>query len=331
MYNPEFKQEFMNELQSPSYHNSYKALFNKTEKYERELGKDLYDFNVHELENFYYTLATPSWHSLRVTHFFIVNYADYAIKLGVRMSNINAFNLLTSTQLERYTASYKRTYLTREDFDEFMDYIVNDIDVAIFRALFEGVRGNNFSELTNLQPQHIFEENGQLYVKLTNNLPTGEKKHRTIQISRQLQMDFKRAFEQQEYITLNGIDNNSDDKYKYAEIVESPYIFRPVKRGAYKKSDGKINMQTIYRKKDMLNEVTDGQIKNINTLVISGMVDMTKRILDKKGSLTSEEWLKIGEQYDKIVSSEWTTQQVKHIQKLVANGMKELYDIDIYQ
>lgn len=325
MYNNTFKQEFMNTIESEHMQSLFSALFYRSHPYETELEQDLYDFQTRELESFYYGLETPSRHTLQVFHSLIISYVDYAITQGVRASNINIFRNIKGSSLEKYVASYKEQYLTLQEFNRFMDYVVNDVDVAIYRCLFEGIGGNGYSEFQNIKIEDIEEKNGLSYLSLTDIDTQGNKTHRQIQITDTLRKDLERANRQEFYVA----DNGESDLHSAIDIVESPYVFRPLKRGAYKKSGGQTNMQAIYRKKNLLTDLTDGQIKNINTLVISGMVHELYLVHTEKGHISDEDFLQTGGKYQKNIKSEYYATRVNHIKNLVRNGLWARYNIKV--
>lgn len=325
MYNQEFKEKFLASLDSEHKVSLFTSLFAKSSSYEEEFERDLYDFTMKDLDLFYYGIATPSENTLAVFHSIIIQYIDYAIKDGQRMSNINIFRNIAGTSLGRYVASYKNQYLTLSEFNDFMKYVANDIDVAIYRSLFEGISGEQYSEIRNLKMSDIEETDGRILANLLEEKKSGETLERTIEITPQLFKDLQYANRQKEYVANNG----TSVVHAAAEVVDSPYVFRPVKRGAYLNSNGQINMQTVFRKKILLNELTDGQIRNINTLVVSGMLHMANEIFRETGQLTDDDFFAIGEHYKKNIKSKYESRVLKHIKDLLRLGLEQLYGIVI--
>lgn len=326
-YNPEFKKQFLETLESTSLFPVYTALFNKSASVEERLGKDVYDFNSSDIELFFYTVSTPSVQSLRVYLSLLIRYVDYASKTGQRLSNINLFRNVRTEVLDQYVAYYKHSHITLEEFNEFMDYLANDFDVAIFRALFEGINGTGYAELTNLKMSDIFEKDNKIYVTLYDtDIKTKEEISRVKEISPQLFRDLRRADAQQEYISGNGEGTSYNS---FTEFAESPYIFKPLKKGNYTQSSGQIDKQTIYRKSAMLSELTDGKITNVRTLVTSGMLHKANEIYKENGELTGQDLLNIASEYRRGSKSQHIGQQISRVKTMLRNGLKERYNIEI--
>src|SRR5699024_2358839 len=326
MYNTRFKQEFLKSHEGTSVIPVYSALFNKSQKIEGQVEKDLYDFNMRDIELLYYEVNTPSVKTLEVFHSLTIKYVNYAYatREGLRESDINLFENISCRELERFIATYKHQYLTKEEFEEFMQYVVNGMDVAMYRALFEGISGASYSELINLKYEDLYYEDGRYYAHLTEN-KVNETLERTIEISSQLYKDLCKSHGQSEYLTNNG----ETEVMESVEIVSSEYIFRPQKRGAYTKSDGKVNNQFVYRRKTLLNELTDEKIKNTNTIILSGMLHYANTIYEAKGTLSDGDLLAIAKRFNKATKSQYQSQIVKNIKNKLRQGLKERYSIEI--
>lgn len=325
IYNQRFKNQFLDNLESASVAPVYSALFNKSREIEEQLNKDLFNFIPQDIDLLYYSISTPSLKTLEVFHSLLVKYANYAISQGQRDSNVNLYSLMSFKELQKYVATYKHQYLTKKEFDEFMEFVANETDVAAYRALFEGISGSKYSEIVNLKHSDVFEKGGKYYVDLCEDKATGGTEERTIEITPRLHRDLEKAYKQELYLGSNGEAETQTN----IEIVDSPFIFRPLKRGAYQQSEGKINMQTIYRKKILLNELTDGRIKNTNTILLSGMLHYASQIHQEKDELSSQDYLDIAERYNKQIASKYQSQKIKHVQGILRDGLKERYDIEI--
>ncbi len=55
-----------------------------------------------------------------------------------------------------------------DDFNNFVLTVENDSDIAIYRALLEGIRGDDYSEIKNLKSSSIEIENDKFFVNLFN-------------------------------------------------------------------------------------------------------------------------------------------------------------------
>ena len=154
-----------------------------------------------------------------------------------------------------------------DDFNNFVLTVENDSDIAIYRALLEGIRGDDYSEIKNLKSSSIEIENDKFFVNLCNE-EDGIKSYRKIEISEQLYEDLICADHQTFYLDCSW---NTDDMDLY-EYEESPYIFKPLEFGSKSSSDGKMENSTIKRCENILNHYFAGKSRNAITFVDSGTV-----------------------------------------------------------
>lgn len=326
-YNSGFKEQFLDTLESTSLAPVYSSMFRKSKEVEERLEKDIFNFNTDDIDLLFYTFSSPSVQTLYVYHSLIIRYVEYAISEGQRLSNINLYKTMDYTKLNQYVAYYKHSYVTLEEFNKFVDYLANDYDVAIFRALFEGIGGTGYEELRNLKVDDIHEQDGEFYVTLYDLDPrTKETTVREKKISYELVKDLNRANNQQEYISGNGEGTSYNS---VTEFVESPYVFKPLRKGNYTQSDGQIDKQNVYRKSRLLAKITDGKISNVKTLSISGMIHEANELYKEKGELTGQDLVEIAGQYKKGSKSQNMTQQVVRAKEMMATGLEERYNIKL--
>ena len=327
-YNSFFKNKFLETLESTTLAPVYISMFNKSRDIEERFEKDIYDFNKKEAEILFQEFDSPSMQSLRVYLSLLIRYVHYAKETGHRLENNNVFRDFDSDKLEDYVAYYKHSYITLEDFTDIAKYIANDYDVAMFRALFEGISGTGYNELVNLKMSDIHEtDEGRFLATLhDSDLRTREPITREKQITYQLFRDLQRANSQKEYISDNG---EGTSRNSVTEFVESPYVFKPLKKGNYHLSDGQINKQNVYRKSNMLSDLTDGEIANVKTLVTSGMMHEANKIFKETGELTDKDLINIANDYRRGSKSQQFTQQVARIKDVLRVGLKERYNIEI--
>lgn len=154
-----------------------------------------------------------------------------------------------------------------DDFNNFVLTVENDSDIALYRALLEGIRGNGYSEIRNLKSSSIEIEDDKFFATLCNE-ENGIKSYRKIEISEQLYEDLICADHQTFYLDCSW-NSDSMDLYEYEE---SPYIFKPLELGSNPGSDGKIEYNTIKRCEHILNHYLAGKSQNAITFVDSGTV-----------------------------------------------------------
>ena len=59
------------------------------------------------------------------------------------------------SQLDNYLAKHKLKYFSKDNFDISLKNVANECDYALYLALFEGLNGNTYSEISNLKIQDV--------------------------------------------------------------------------------------------------------------------------------------------------------------------------------
>ena len=155
MYNEIIKNRYIQEKESTTnMPNGYLVrMFNKTDSFENKLDKDISNFTVYEIEDFYKTLNIRSVEYLTVLHSHLSLYTQWCLQQNFVLDCQNHFAELPSSSLLNYinTLALKKSIITRKMLYELIDGLINPSDAFIMLALFEGIEGENYCELFNLK------------------------------------------------------------------------------------------------------------------------------------------------------------------------------------
>jgi len=157
MYNEEFKREFMKTVENPLLYEQQFATF---EPFEEMYDKDLYDFTVDQILSVYKSRGTLSFYFLYHINNRNARYATYAlnrnlvkdgqnhyleIKMPVLMSCLDKFGVHASV-------------ITREELKMYTGKLLNPLDKYLMWACYDGLDGDEHSEITRLKYEDIDEE-----------------------------------------------------------------------------------------------------------------------------------------------------------------------------
>ena len=183
-YNKDIKERFI-ETQKDTLKPTYITIFRNSESYERRKGKDLYDFSITEIKEYYKYLYKPTVKALLVVHGAIRRYVEWAGVNGYTDKSFAELGQLTASNLDEFiNHKMADSYVTdretilewirslKEDFDYY-----NPRDAFMILAPFEGISGCKMHEITDITQKDIFKKNKQYYAKVGN---------RTIPISEEL-------------------------------------------------------------------------------------------------------------------------------------------------
>lgn len=159
LYNEEIKKEYIYFKKSSTtiYKNYLERSFKKVGVYENELGKDLSDFTKDEIINYYKMLNATSIDSLSVLHSYFSQYVQWCIQRNLTKSQNNVFKEITVKTLGECLNKHliNKRIFSREQLIYWCELIPNPRDKFVLLALFEGLNGQNYCEITELKKEDV--------------------------------------------------------------------------------------------------------------------------------------------------------------------------------
>lgn len=266
MYNEELKKEFIKYKNDNATHSPFfiENLFNQTEPFEEERDKDLCNFTVKEIIEFYKFKGSVSDVSLANINGMFKKYTQFCIEKGMSIDNQNHFLEITDQILQDECinkAMLKRMIVTRQELLSSLYKFSNPSDRFLLLALFEGMWGKDYSEILDL---NIADFEGNMV-----HLSSG----RTIPVSDILIQYAKESAEKTEY-------TNASTGRTWKLYGEYGQVIKRRNGGEVKKENrGRVLYQRLYKltaEMDVSNNITARYIRN------SGQIDMFKRKAKEK-------------------------------------------------
>ena len=199
MYNEEQKRRYIAENPAAE------KWFENTEEYEEANGRDLYDFTTPMILEMYKMFMTSSIDRLAMANSVFSRYADWALTNTLIRDGQNHFDEITVPILSNCIDRKATDLITREELAHQVSRLHNGLDKYVFWALFEGLKGNEFCEITSLRWEDIDVKNK------TAKLCTG----RTVKVS-------------DEFIAAAEMSRNEDTYHAYTENYEDGAAARVV-------------------------------------------------------------------------------------------------------
>ncbi|CAC8239390.1 hypothetical protein V8H04_11980 [Staphylococcus aureus] len=296
-YNQFFKDEFLSTISEENRAN-FRSLFRRSKQLEEQLNKDLYNFTDNEIQILLFSINTAQRNTLVTYLNQARRYCDYAIKTGKKSSNINLYNTFMYSQLDNYLAKHKLKYFSKDNFDIFLKNVANECDYALYLALFEGLNGNTYSEISNLKIQDVKKAknkpkpNNTYEIELRSINSDQSISTRTLDVSATLIKALERAYMQEDYYLKNG---ESTSRTSHRVILDGDYVFRNVATTKY--DDAKVDKQYVYRKMNLLKEITDGEISSVLTMMNSGIIYYLSEMADQNNQVSIEDMKYVVDRY----------------------------------
>lgn len=272
MYNTERKERFIEyKLETSTAHRNYwMALFNISEPFENELGKDLCDFNEAEFISLYKQMGFSTENYAINTASKMSSYVDWCIKHGYVADGINHFTSVYHQAIEQGINFNKANlYVDKETILKLVRNAAqaNPMDGFVLLATYEGIAKDNWSDLLNLKIEDFTEEDGKHYVKLSSG--------KTVRVSAELALYAEDA-------------NNAEYMYSYNRYgirkipyAPSPYIIRTIQNVKVRTQDRYVFLTRAVMRALKCSNV-EKQISR-STLVASGRVTYIKEQCEEKG------------------------------------------------
>lgn len=237
---------------------TYLSLFNKATFLENQKYKDIFDMNKVELEELFYSLKSPSPQSLSASIGFIGRYIDWAIMNGY--TNNRSQRLPSVIDMEYcskfvYKASIVR--YTREQVLAYMQLFDDQRHAVFLLCLFEGIKGEGYSEILNLKTEDLLNEQGVCHAKLTNS----KGYTRTIEISEDLYWKLEKL----DKVSSTSVQTKQGQKY----FSDSTYIF---KKANAQGEDIQLRASFGNRALDLAKTIFDNSKLIASTIQVSGMM-----------------------------------------------------------
>lgn len=220
MYNEQQKERFIETLNNETTIRLYREwLFEKTEKFEIEQSKDVYDFQYEEILYMYKIMDITSEATLRTIHSMLIQYTKWGVNEGLTKTNQNEYMLIENDIVASCLnkASQELKYISREDFLNDISQLINPRDQFMLLALFEYGKSNRYLDIA-LQRMEDIDFNNHI-MKLNSG--------RTVKISRQLENYAIRASEENAYyIELNSTIRNYDVEFMTKKLFDNGTIIK---------------------------------------------------------------------------------------------------------
>ena len=293
MYNEENKRRFILERSGEAIlpNNYLECQFNKVESMEIELQKDVSNFTVYEIIEYYKMLNLTSAASLSVMNSQFSIYTQWCLQKNLVTDNQNHFLEISPKDINECVnrALFDMSIITRENVLEWVNEIINPRDQFILLALFEGIKGKDFCEIVKLKPEDV---NGNIA-----KLCTG----RQVEISDKLVSVIQDCLSENIYYSVSGKNK------KTMPLIDNGYIVKSypnIKNEVDDFQNGRRIYNSITR---ILKYFDTHEYMSANSISESGKLHMIKRKSQELG-MTCEEYISSGniseveKQYDCVIT-----------------------------
>ena len=166
MFNEEQKKEYIDYVLRINQGLRYwiNRVFNDSEKKERYLGRDIAEWTGTEIMSYYKSLCVSSLNSLNFRHSQLSNYARWCLNRNLIKDNQNHYIEIGIEALQNCInlGRLGNGILSREDLETVIMDLLNPRDQCLLYALFEGIQGKGFCELSDLNVSQL--EGNKLYL-----------------------------------------------------------------------------------------------------------------------------------------------------------------------
>lgn len=288
LYNEEFKKRFLEQYPEETA-KFYASVLAKAYTYEKFLEKDMAAFNVDEIKSWLLSLDATTLASLTTSVSVARQYTNFAIKERFVDKLINDYDMFDRKTLRQYVSKIaeKKRYISKEEFDKFVDSIYNASDAVIFQLLWEGVKGENTEEIRNLRPEDVDAENRILTLRRDDGTT------RQVKVSDKLIQLIFDAYNEEKYYNNNGM--STQPKCTFTYLPNTGYVVRPAGRN----KTGRIDDQIIQRRVRLLARALGNPFLTITNIWLSGMIEYAKQYMKEKGltSLSMNDYKEICKRY----------------------------------
>lgn len=155
IYNKDIKERYIKEKNETTIlPDSYlERLFKKTETFETKLDKDVSNFTFYEIQEMYKTWSLSSLPSLQVINSHLSMYTQWCLQQSLVLDSQNHYLEVVKDNIIECINIFvtKKKFITRLQLIDMIPQLPNSSDEFLLLALFEGICGKEYCELSNLK------------------------------------------------------------------------------------------------------------------------------------------------------------------------------------
>ena len=273
------KEDFLNTL-NPSTAKTLKGVLLKVDRFEKLIGKSVYDFNLAEVNELienefsYKSVAT-----VRTGISYIKKYINYCIEHN--LTTLNPFEIITDYSQYVNKSAMENKYLTYQEVREIEEKLVNFNDRCMLELLFNGLKPD---ELVNLKETDIdFKEKSIIATDKKDNV------RKIFGCSDRCFELLKLTISQQAYYLNNGTAQSRKDPNKILKnglgvrtlkFPESVYVF---KTAGSKKIDTPMEQKGLQARVRVIREWVGNSYITVTNLYHSGILHEAYSMMREKG------------------------------------------------
>lgn len=273
------KEDFLNTL-NPSTAKTLKGVLLKVDRFEKLIGKSVYDFNLAEVNELienefsYKSVAT-----VRTGISYIKKYINYCIEHN--LTTLNPFEIITDYSQYVNKSAMENKYLTHQEVREIEEKLVNFNDRCMLELLFNGLKPD---ELINLKETDIdFKEKSIIATDKKDNV------RKIFGCSDRCFELLKLTISQQAYYLNNGTAQSRKDPNKILRnglgvrtlrFPESVYVF---KTAGGKKADTPMEQKGLQARVRVIREWVGNPYITVTNLYHSGILHEAYSMMRDKG------------------------------------------------
>lgn len=262
LYNKELKLEYIKEKNQEAVlpSNYLENQFFKVSEMERELDKDVSNFTVYEIIEYFKLLNLTSLESLKVMTSEFSMYTQWCLQKSLVTDNQNHFlemsNDILMCCINKAVLSMK--IISRETILSWVNQLPNPKDQFVLLGLFEGLKGKDFCELAKLKPEDIDDNIAHLC--------TG----RDIEISDKLIEIIDDCMKEDQYYSITG------NGTKVTKLADNGYIIKDYPNARMDVSEFQIGRKIYNGVTRTLNYFDVLKYMSANSIAEAGKIHMIK-------------------------------------------------------
>jgi hypothetical protein len=249
-----------------------KMIFSSSAKVEAQFEKDLAEFNRPQVIDLLKSFNSKSRHYLTAICIFFADYYNWCLSEGlVDITNvINQYDSsLTKGIIEEIVPIefIEGKYFIKQDVLEYLDKIPDPRNKFIMYAIFSGVKGEDYYDLTHLRMENLHEKRKVVELENGRMHPVDDLFIRSMK-----EADSATAYYPDGVVAYNKFHRNEYDK--------SVYVLKSCRLGTV---DTPINRQIITVAIALMQKQTGNKFISVSTLYKNGLISFIKEHYEQKG------------------------------------------------